>query len=337
MVNSRKIDHIRIICKDPETDRNNHFFDDFQLIHRAFPEISFNDVDTSVDFLGKKLSLPLIISSMTGGNNDLIQKINRNLAIAAEETGVAMAVGSQRVMFSDHKSIKSFELRKYAPNAVLISNLGAVQFNYGFGLKEARKAVDVLEANALFLHLNPLQEIIQPNGNTNFSNLSSSISVISSGIEVPIILKEVGCGLSPFDIELGLKAGIKHFDIAGRGGTSWSRIESHRDKTCDTGIVFQDWGIPTPLALEMARPYCKKAKLIASGGIRNGIDILKSIVLGASIGGMASPFLKPAMDSSESVISLIESIRKEFIISMFLLGIKCVKELHLNKDLLWHK
>ncbi|MBY7649957.1 MAG: type 2 isopentenyl-diphosphate Delta-isomerase [Candidatus Liberibacter europaeus] len=337
MINSRKIDHIRVICEDPKTDRKKHFFDNWQLIHRALPEISFKDVDPSIDFLGKRISFPLLISSMTGGNNDLLQKINRNLAIAAEETGVAMAVGSQRVMFSDSESIKSFKLREYAPNTVLISNLGAVQFNYGFGIKEAREAVDVLEANGLFLHLNPLQEIVQPNGDTDFSNLSSSIAMISTKMDVPIILKEVGCGMSSIDIELGLKAGIKYFDLAGRGGMSWSRIESHRDEQDDIGIFFQDWGIPTPIALEMARPYCKQAQFIASGGIRNGLDILKSIIMGASIGGIASPFLKPAMDSAEAVISLIESLRKEFVVSMFLVGAKRVQELHLNTALLWQK
>ncbi|QTP63560.1 type 2 isopentenyl-diphosphate Delta-isomerase [Candidatus Liberibacter africanus] len=333
MLNDRKIDHINIVCNDSEVDRKKNFFDDWHLIHRALPEISLDEVDPSVTFLGKKLSFPLLISSMTGGNHKMIEHINRNLAIAAEKTQVAMAVGSQRVMFTDHEAIKSFSLRQYAPNTVLISNLGAVQLNYDFGISEARQAVNVLQADGLFLHLNPLQEAIQPNGNTNFANISSKIYMLSSKIDVPIILKEVGCGLSPMDIELGLKSGIRYFDLAGRGGTSWSRIESHRDPS-DTGIVFQDWGIPTPIALEMARPYCNKAQFIASGGLRNGLDILKSMILGASLGGLAAPFLKPAMDSSEAVVSLIESLRREFIISMFLIGIKRVKELYLNTDLI---
>ncbi|RPD37145.1 type 2 isopentenyl-diphosphate Delta-isomerase [Candidatus Liberibacter solanacearum] len=337
MVNDRKIDHINIICKDSHIDRKKNFFDDWHLMHRALPEISLDDVDPSVDFLGKKISFPLLISSMTGGNHKLIQRINRNLAIAAEKTKVAMAVGSQRVMFTDPQAVKSFELRQYAPHTVLISNLGAVQLNYNFGIKEANQAVHVLGADGLFLHLNPLQEVIQLNGNTNFANLSSKISLLSSEMDIPIILKEVGCGMSPMDIELGLKAGIRYFDLAGRGGTSWSRVESHRDINDNAGIFFQDWGIPTPYALEMARPYCNKAKFISSGGIRNGMDILKSIILGASIGGLASPFLKPAMDSSESVISVIESLRKEFVISMFLLGIKRVEELYLNTSLVRHQ
>ncbi|XCE22092.1 type 2 isopentenyl-diphosphate Delta-isomerase [Candidatus Liberibacter asiaticus] len=337
MVNDRKIDHINIVCKDPGIDRNKKFFDDWHLIHRALPEISFDEVDPSVEFLGKKLSFPLLISSMTGGNNKMIERINRNLAIAAEKTKVAMAVGSQRVMFSDHNAIKSFELRQYAPHTVLISNLGAVQLNYDFGVQKAHQAVHVLGADGLFLHLNPLQEIIQPNGNTNFADLSSKIALLSSAMDVPLLLKEVGCGLSSMDIELGLKSGIRYFDIAGRGGTSWSRIESHRDLESDIGIVFQDWGIPTPLSLEMARPYCNEAQFIASGGLRNGVDILKSIILGASLGGLASPFLKPAMDSSDAVITAIESLRKEFIVSMFLLGTKRVQELYLNTALIRHQ
>ncbi|MEG8098835.1 type 2 isopentenyl-diphosphate Delta-isomerase [Candidatus Liberibacter brunswickensis] len=335
MVNDRKIDHINIVCNDSEVDRKKNFFDDWHLIHRALPEISLDEVDPSIDFLGKRLSFPLLISSMTGGNNKMIEHINRNLAIAAEKTKVAMSVGSQRVMFSDNNAIESFSLRKYAPHTVLISNLGAVQLNYDFGIREARRAVHVLQADGLFLHLNPLQEVIQPNGNTNFSNISSKIAMLSSEMDVPILLKEVGCGLSTIDIELGLKSGIRHFDIAGRGGTSWSRVESHRGSK-DAGIVFQDWGIPTPFALEMARPYCKKATFIASGGMRNGLDIVKSIILGASLGGLAVPFLKPAMDSSDAVVSVIESLRKEFVISMFLLGIKRVSELYLNTDLIRH-
>ncbi|MBL0849023.1 MAG: type 2 isopentenyl-diphosphate Delta-isomerase [Candidatus Liberibacter ctenarytainae] len=337
MVNERKMEHIRIICDNPEVDRKQYFFDDWHPVHRALPEIDFKDIDPSTEFLGKKLSFPLLISSMTGGDHELIQRINRNLAIAAEATGVAMAVGSQRVMFSDPQSIKSFELRQYAPHTVLLANLGAVQLNDGFSLKESRESIDVLEANGLFLHLNPLQEIVQPQGDTNFSNLSSKIALLSSQIDVPILLKEVGCGISPADIELGLKAGIRYFDLAGRGGTSWSSIENHRNSQDNIGMFFQDWGIPTPIALKMARPYCHKAKFIASGGLRNGLDIVKSIILGASLGGIAAPFLKPAMDSADAVISMIESIRKQFIISMFLLGTKCVPELHLNTTLLWQK
>ncbi|MBA5724577.1 type 2 isopentenyl-diphosphate Delta-isomerase, partial [Candidatus Liberibacter sp.] len=270
MAEDRKIDHIRILCQDPKIDRGGHFFDDWHPIHRALPEIALSDVDPSVEFLGKKISFPLLISSMTGGNHDILHKINRNLAIAAEATEVAMAVGSQRVMFSHPESIKSFQLRQYAPTTVLLSNLGAVQFNYGFGTKEARDAINILEADGLFLHLNPLQEVIQPGGNTNFSNLSAAIAAVNSEIDVPILLKEVGCGMSSADIELGLKAGIQYFDLAGRGGTSWSRVENHRNSQDDCGIFFQDWGIPTPLALEIARPYCKHAIFIASGGIRNG-------------------------------------------------------------------
>ncbi|AMC13362.1 isopentenyl-diphosphate delta-isomerase [Liberibacter crescens] len=337
MINNRKLEHIDIICEDPDINRQGNFFDNWQLMHRALPEIALEDVDPSVTFLGKKLSFPLLISSMTGGDHELLKKINRNLAIAAEKTGVAMAVGSQRIMFSSPEAINSFDLRQYAPHTVLLANLGAVQLNYGFGIKEALEAVQILEADGLFLHLNPLQEAIQPEGNTNFSNLGEKIATLAKEMNVPILLKEVGCGMSPADIELGLEAGIRYFDVAGHGGTSWSRIEQYRNLQSNLGLLFQDWGISTPLALEMARPYLSRAQLIASGGLRNGLDIVKSIIMGASMGGFAAIFLQPAMTSIDTVISIIERLKEEFITSMFLLGAKRFEDLHLKNELLRHK
>lgn len=339
--NDRKLEHIRAIENDPQTDRDGRFFDDIQLTHRALPEIALADVDTSCDFLGYQLSFPLLISSMTGGDHELVQRINTNLAIAAQQTGVAMAVGSQRVMFSTPDAAASFKLREHAPDVPLIGNIGAVQLNYGLGAEQAQKAVDILQADALYLHLNPLQEAVQPEGDTNFANLAEKITSLASELSVPILLKEVGCGLSPKDIELGLAAGIMHFDVAGTGGTSWSRIEHHRrDDGSDIGIAFQDWGIPTPLALQMAQRQLSKtqaglaATLIASGGIRNAVDMVKSVILGASLCGMASPFLKPAMESADAVVTEIERIKTAFKTAMFLLGVGDVNTLKGNQSLL---
>ncbi|MEH6811342.1 MAG: alpha-hydroxy-acid oxidizing protein, partial [Motiliproteus sp.] len=226
--NSRKVEHIRIIEEDGGTDRQQGYFDRIRLRHRALPELSLNSIDPSCHFLGKKLSFPLLISSMTGGDHELVRRINHNLAIAAERTQVAMAVGSQRVMFSSPEAAASFDLRPLAPTALLMANLGAVQFNYGFGLEQCQAAVNKLDADALYLHLNPLQEAVQPEGDTDFSNLAEKIGELVQRLSVPVILKEVGAGLGPEDIQLGFANGVRYFDLAGSGGTSWSRIEHHR-------------------------------------------------------------------------------------------------------------
>jgi isopentenyl-diphosphate delta-isomerase len=330
--NDRKIEHIRAIENDPLTDRDGRFFDQIHLCHRGLPELSLEQIDTSVEFLGKKLSFPLLISSMTGGDHALIKTINRNLAEAAERTGVALAVGSQRVMFTQPSARESFDLRRFAPNTVLLGNIGAVQLNYGFELQQCQQAVDLLGADGLYLHLNPLQEAVQPEGDTDFSGLLKKIAAVAAGLQQPVLLKEVGSGLSPQDIERGIAAGVKWFDLAGCGGTSWSRIEHHRsEKSGDyLGLCFQDWGIPTPQALKLAQPYQNSAAFIASGGLRDGIDMVKSVILGASICGMAAPLLKPAMESSEAVVAEIEKIKTEFRTAMFLLGARDVAALFNN-------
>lgn len=334
--NNRKIEHIDIIATDELVDRKGHYFDKVRLIHRALPGIALDDVDPSTSFLGKKLSFPLLISSMTGGDHDLIRRVNQNLAIAAEQCQVAMAVGSQRVMFTNAAAIDSFKLRSYAPTTVLLANIGAVQLNKGFGYQECQTAIDVLEADGLYLHLNPLQEAIQPEGDTDFSSLDVKIKKIVESVDKPVLLKEVGSGLSLLDLDLGIKAGVRYFDIAGKGGTSWSRIEHHRnhENNDNIGLCFQDWGVDTVTSLKMLNSYTDKATLISSGGIRDGIDMVKSVILGASICGVASPLLKPAMESSDAVVIEIERLRKEFTTAMFLLGMKDMKCLFKNDSLL---
>lgn len=322
LVNSRKIEHLNIISEDEAIERHQSGFDRIRLNHRALPEINFAEIDTRCTFLGKTLSFPLIISSMTGGDHERIRYINRNLAAAAESCGIGMAVGSQRVMMREKAARESFALREYAPNALLLANLGAVQLNKGFTIKECRQAVDIMDADGLYLHLNPLQEAIQPEGDTDFSHLSDKIAQVHRELSVPVLLKEVGCGLSPADIALGMKVGIRIFDIAGRGGTSWSRIEHHRRKhTADPlGLIFQDWGLTTVEALKLARAAHPDITLIASGGIRNGLDMAKSIALGAQLCGIAAPFLKAAEQSVDHVIMQIRHLQKQYRTALFLLG-----------------
>jgi len=334
--NDRKIQHLRVFGEDPDIDRNRNYFDEVLLIHRGLPELDFSEIDTSVNYLGKQLSFPLLISPMTGGDHSLIEKINRNLALAAEECQVAMAVGSQRVMFTHPESFESFNIRKYAPTVLLFGNLGGVQLNYGMSSIEACEAVERIGADALGFHVNPLQEVIQPGGDVNFSGVIKKIGEVNKVLNVPVILKEVGCGLSVQDIKLAHGYGIEYFDVAGSGGTSWSRIEHNRrtDPSNNLGLLFQDWGIPTPVALMNASKAVPDLNLIASGGLRNGVDMVKSMILGASLCGIASPFVQPAECSADKVVELIEALKKEFKVAMFLLGVSNVEDLLGNRALL---
>lgn len=328
-ITQRKQDHIDHLLRDHEIERAQSGFDAIQLNHRGLPELDFNQLDSATQLLGKTLSLPLLISSMTGGGADNLVNINRHLAQAAESQQVALAVGSQRAMIQDPNARKSFELRQYAPSIPLLANLGAVQLNTGFGVDEAEAAVEILQADALILHLNPLQELIQPEGDRNFAGLADKIHQLAQKLTVPIVLKEVGCGLSPADIQLGLDAGIQYFDLAGRGGTSWSRIEAHRAQS-DLGMLFQDWGITTPQALQLARPYQNQAKFFASGGIRNGIDMVKSVIMGGCVCGLAAPFLTPAIESTHAVEQKLQQLKQEFQVAQFLVGAANIKSLFLN-------
>ena len=336
--NDRKIQHIRIIEEDHEVDRRKYYFDDIRLTHRALPEIALDDVDPSTEFLGKKLSFPLLISCMTGGSHETVLAINQRLAEAAEAEQVAMGVGSQRVMFSTAEARISFALRKFAPSAVLLGNLGAVQLNMGFDITHAREAVDTLNADALVFHLNPLQEAVQPEGDTNFRDLARKIGEVARGIApVPVIAKEVGAGISRMDAELLLANGVHIIDVAGSGGTSWSRIENHRHASAaneNLGLLYQDWGLPTPLALMQLHDLRNRATLIASGGIRTGLDMAKSIVLGASLAGLAKPFLAAAMQSTDEVRHVIQRLRREFTTAMFLLGARKITDVIGRHDLI---
>jgi isopentenyl-diphosphate delta-isomerase len=223
-------------------------------------------------------------------------------------------------------------LRRVAPSALLFANLGAVQLNYGMTLEQIRSAIEVLQADALCLHLNPLQEVIQPGGDTDFSNLRKKIGETVNGAGVPVIVKEVGAGISKADAERLIQAGVKVIDVAGAGGTSWSRIEAARCADPSLGELFQDWGIPTPLALRQLSPL--GVTLIASGGIRTGIDMAKAMILGASLCGIARPFLNPAMESVEAVRAVIQKLKREFVTAMFLFGADRVAKIKGHQELI---
>jgi isopentenyl-diphosphate delta-isomerase len=335
-VNRRKLEHLRVIREDGQTDRRRSHFDAVRLIHRALPEINLEEVDPSLTLLGRRLRLPLLISSMTGGDHATLRKVNRNLARAAQITGVALGVGSQRVQFTTPRARESFALRPHAPDALLFANLGAVQLNKGFGPAEAAEAVATVGADALYLHLNPLQEAVQPEGDTGFAGLADRIGEVARTLPVPVAVKEVGSGIAPEDVRLLLRRGVRLIDVAGAGGTSWSRIEALRaaDAGRDLGLLFQDWGWPTPAALRALRPFRRRITLIASGGLRDGIDMAKAMVLGARLCGLAQPFLAPALQSVDAVVSEIRRLEREFRTAMFLLGTRTLDDLIGNDRLL---
>lgn len=335
--NRRKMDHVRLALSDPEADRAKGYFDCIRLSHRALPELDLEEIDTSVELLGRRLSFPLIIGAMTGGSSRRLRQINENLARAAQQCGVGLAVGSQRVMFTEEEALASFRLRELAPDALLLANLGAVQLNLGFGVPECRRAVEVLSADGLCLHLNPLQEAVQPEGECRFAGLVERIGQVAAELSVPLIIKEVGCGLDVRDVELLADHGVRYFDVAGSGGTSWSRIEHQRQPRLgghDVGLIFQDWGIPTPLALMRLRHLRSRVVLIASGGIRTGVDMVKAMVLGATACAVALPFLKAACSSVDAVVNLIEALRREFRLAQFLLAIRRAADLIGNDALI---
>jgi len=320
----RKAEHIRIALDDAMQAKG-HFFDAYAFEHQALPEMAYDDIDVSVDFLGKRLAAPIVLSCMTGGT-DAAGRINRNLAEAAERCRVAVGVGSQRKALEDLTQASTFQVRDVAPSTVLLGNLGAVQLNYGFGVGECRSAVEMIGADGLVLHLNVLQEAIQPEGQRNFAGLVQKMGQVAAELEVPVIAKEVGCGISAGTAAALAAVGIRIIDTAGLGGTSWARIEARRAGDADIGELFVDWGIPTPRAIEQLVAL-GGLTVIGSGGLRSGVDVAKAIGLGADLAGMAYPFLKPATESCERVVSKIERTIDELKIAMLCVGARTIDEL----------
>jgi len=329
VLRTRKSEHIKIVLSK-ETEPN-HFselvrspFSKYKLPYKALPEINLCDVNTSVKFLGYKLSFPFLISSMTGGP-ELGQRINTNLAKASERSGCALALGSMRVILKDKTAIKTFNVKKYCPNIPLIANMGLVQLNYGYGADEINYIIDSINADAIFLHVNPLQESIQPEGDTNFKDLIPKLEKIISKVKRPILIKEVGTGIDKKTAKALFDIGIKWVDVSGAGGTSWSMVESYR-RNDDMGFSFNEFGIPTDKAI-IGASSIKGLNVIAGGGIRSGVDIAKAISLGAKIVTSAKPFLKPAIKSEKAVYDLLEKWKKQLQISMFVTGTNSLKEL----------
>ncbi len=327
MHEQRKSDHIRI---NLEEDVNFHQLttglENYHFLHQMLPEIDLAEVDTSVSFLGKKLKAPLLISSMTGGT-DQARQINYTLAEAAEMSGIAMGLGSQRAAIENPALAPTFQVRSVAPTTVLLANLGAVQLNYGYTVDHCRRAVEMIEADALILHFNALQEAVQPEGDTNFSGLLAKVEAVCAALPVPVIAKEVGWGFAEDSVRRLVEAGVAAIDVAGSGGTSWSQVEMYRAQSeirRRVAATFVDWGIPTSEAILAARRVGSNLPIIASGGLRNGLDMAKCIALGASVAGMAGPFLKAAVNSLQAVLDEIEIATTELRIAMFGIGVDSI-------------
>jgi len=323
MHQQRKSDHIRIsMQEDVDFERVSTGFERYRFVHCALPALDLDEVDASTMLLGKRLAVPLLLSSMTGGTPEA-SAINRRLAEAAQAAGIGMGVGSQRAAIEEPGLADTYRVRHVAPGILLLANLGAVQLNYGYGPDECRRAVEMIEADGLILHLNPLQEALQPEGETRFAGLLPRIEAVCRAVEVPVVVKEVGWGISEPVARQLADVGVAAIDVAGAGGISWSQVEMHRattERESRVAAVFAEWGIPTAESLLMARRGAPDLPIIASGGIRDGIEMAKAIALGAAACGIAGPFLRAASQSTAAVAELIATLTTQLRVAMFAAG-----------------
>jgi len=331
VTSDRKLAHLQICLENDVQAKNiTTGLEDITLVHRATTDLNFDEIDLSVEIFGKKLDLPFIISGMTGGHA-FAHKLNHFLSKAVNDTKIGMGVGSQRAALEDIKVRESFDIvRKNAPNSLIIGNIGAGQIAQGLTSIEFQELVDMIEADAIAIHFNPLQEVIQPEGDIDFKGLHENAHSLIKEFQVPVIAKEVGSGFSLEDIKNIEKIGFKAIDIQGVGGTSWAGVESIRTlslKHKKTGDIFWDWGLPTTLSTILAVNNFN-GSVIGSGGVRTGLDIAKLISLGANAAGMAIPFLFSVQKhSTEEVIERIQEIEYQLRLACFLTGSENISEL----------
>jgi len=329
----RKTEHIRICLEeDVKAKKITTGFDDVFLLHRALPEINQKDINMSTQVFNHKFSAPLIITGITGGTEKAL-KINASIAAAVEELGIGMGVGSQRAALENPKLERTYSIvRKKAPTAFILANMGAPQIRGENCLSQVKKAVKMVNADALVVHLNPLQEAVQPEGETDYSEVLQKIRELSSSLDVPVIVKETGAGISAEDAKKLVEAGVSGIDVAGAGGTSWAAVEYYRAK--QRGDVFGeelgrdlwDWGIPTVVTLvEVAQSV--NVPIIASGGVRTGSNVAKALALGAALAGFAAPVLGPSLKDNEEVRRRIELVIRQLKTVMFLVGAPSIDKL----------
>jgi isopentenyl-diphosphate Delta-isomerase len=327
---NRKADHLRICLEeDVQFHNQTNGLESYRFTHCCLPEIDLSEIDLTISFLNKKLGAPILISSMTGGT-EIAKTINYRLAEVAQTYQLAMGVGSQRIAVEKPDLAHTFAVRSIAPDILLFANLGAVQLNYTYGYEQCLRVVENLEANALILHLNPLQECIQPHGDTNFKGLLDKINKLCTRLSIPVIAKEVGNGISAPMAKQLIEAGVSAIDVAGAGGTSWARVESERAETKlqrRLGNTFADWGLSTAECIVQIRDRYPDIPLIASGGLRNGLEIAKAIALGADLAGLAFPFLQAASESPQALVELTELLIAEITTVLFCTGNKNLEDL----------
>jgi isopentenyl-diphosphate Delta-isomerase len=326
IIKQRKRDGIEIpLNNDVQAKTTSTYLEYVKLIHNALPELDYDEIDISTTFLKRKFSAPLIIDSMTGGAPEAA-RINGRLGELAEKYGFAMGLGSQRAGLESKELAETYSIaRKNAPSAFLIANIGGAQLAKGLTIDNIKKIIDMIQADALIIHLNPLQELIQPEGEPKYKGVFSKISEISGALDVPVIVKEVGAGISK-EVAVKLEvAGVSAINVAGAGGTSWAGVEklraeaSNNDLKIHLGEIFWDWGIPTATSLIEVKKTVK-VPIIASGGLRNGMEMAKCIVLGASMCAMAYPFLLKAAESKEELFNFADTVIAELKSTMFLIG-----------------
>lgn len=329
----RKSDHLKISLRENvQAKQISTGFEDVHLVHRALPEIEREKINLSTVVFDHEFSAPLIVGAMTGGAPEAT-RINKAIAEAVEELRLGMGVGSQRAAIKDAKLEGTFAItRKMAPTAFLIANIGGPQLVRGYSIKEAREAVEMIDANALAIHLNPLQETVQLEGETNYIGIINKIGEIAEAIDVPVIVKETGAGIAAEEAKMLEATGVAGIDVAGAGGTSWAAVEYHRAKRDQDklrqrlGKAFWDWGIPTVTSL-VETVQSVNLPVIASGGVRSGIDVTKSLALGASLASTSLPILPPATKGEKEVKKELQLILEELRNAMFLVGAESVKEI----------
>ncbi|MDI6769358.1 MAG: type 2 isopentenyl-diphosphate Delta-isomerase [Anaerolineales bacterium] len=332
-ISQRKADHIQINLDENVRSGLTTGLERYRFVHQALPDLDLKRINTTLSLFGKTLSAPILISSMTGGT-EAAATLNLRLAEAAQETGLAMGIGSQRAALEHPELAKTFQVRKIAPDILLFANLGAVQLNYGYGIDECRRAVEMIQADALILHLNSLQEAVQAGGETNFAGLAKKIEEISKKIEVPVIVKEVGWGISERTAKILADCGVSAIDVAGAGGTSWSQVEMHRAEdefTRQLAATFVGWGIPTADSILNVKKSAPGMTIFASGGLKDGLDIVKCIALGATLGGMAGQFLRVAAISTKNVVEITNLTKRQIEVTMFAAGVGTLEGLKAGK------
>ncbi len=340
IIKQRKLDGLVIpLSKEVQAKATSTYLEYVTFIHNALPELDFDETNTSTTFLNHRFSAPLIIDSMTGGTPEAA-KINERLAETAEALGLGMGLGSQRAGLKSKELAETYSIaREHAPNAFLIANIGGAQLAKGLSIDEAKQIIDMIHANALVVHLNPLQELVQPEGEPKFKGVYNKIAELVKSLSIPVIVKEVGAGISKEVASKLELAGVNAISIAGSGGTSWAGVEKHRAESAGSelkthlGDMFWDWGIPTAASLIEVR-RAVKLQLIASGGLRNGLEVAKCLAIGADMCAMALPFLKQAATSQEAVMQFANVLLNELKSTMYLVGAKDVKTLKTSRYIL---